>query len=149
MKTLTLLTLLAITGCGTLLDLNDRFHRGVASDHRNTTDSTFQEYLDELGLTTDSVIIFKKQKDGIAGSCTTWSDGYKEVQIDPDYWNSYWTTRAEQLELIAHELGHCDLGLGHTTAKRSDGCAESVMYPSNFGNPCFDKHKSDYLSIFK
>jgi hypothetical protein len=95
-------------------------------------------------------IIFKARAVGIAGSCTTWSDGYKEIQIDPTYWDEM--DRTYKLELLAHEVGHCDYGLDHNDGRFIDkdylDCPTSIMNSYNFGGDCFTKHFNTYMEEF-
>ena len=66
------------------------------------------------------------------GQCRTWTTGERQISIDPDYWYNR-ATPAEQVSLLFHELGHCDLDRGHS----SD--SDSIMYKYNVGSDNFDE----------
>lgn len=107
------------------------------------TDPVFYEYLDKLPLKNNTPIIFSDRKEGVAGTCTMWSDGYREIQIDPKYWNKI--DRSHRLQLIAHEIGHCDYDLDHDDSMSEDNCPMSAMNGTNFGGECFEKYFDYYM----
>lgn len=144
MKLLILLSL-TLVGCGKSA-LNDLINNYTEyEDQPHTTDPAFFEYIDWLDLDRSTPIIFNDREKGISGTCTTYTN-YKVIEIDPEYWDT--ATTNQRLELLAHEIGHCDYNLDHNTNILEDGCYESVMYPVNFGGYCWDKHEENYLSIF-
>ena len=69
----------------------------------------------------------------VYGSCTSNINETPVVSINPNYW--YSMTHDLQESLVYHELGHCLLGRGHTTAmfKAPDGTEQpvSIMYPNS------------------
>lgn len=74
---------------------------------------------------------FQKQDGPTIGMCLIWSNGYKEIQIDPDHWATASDFGRE--ELVFHELGHCALGLDHNANHLDSGIPESIMFPYAFG----------------
>lgn len=56
-------------------------------------------------------VFFENLESTKIGECRIYSDGHKEIGIDYDFWKQASDTDREILML--HELGHCDLRLGH------------------------------------
>ena len=56
------------------------------------------------------------------GYCNLGQVGRREVLIDAKFWKT--ATQDQKERLLLHELGHCVLGLGHSTDRKS------VMFPS-------------------
>jgi hypothetical protein len=56
-------------------------------------------------------IVFKDQEPPRVGICK-YRGASRIIEIDPGYWER--TSDYTKENLIFHELGHCDLGLGHT-----------------------------------
>jgi hypothetical protein len=85
----------------------------------NSTDPTFTKYITWYtnekgsGLSYDIPIQFADLSGNTVVLCTRWSNGYRQIQIDP-YWKSL--DEGTKYEIITHELGHCDLNLNHTAA---------------------------------
>ncbi len=149
MKILLLLTLtLNLVGCGKNL-LKDLFdHDTPYNGTRHTTDPIFIDYLDQLDMSHHTPIIFNARGEGIAGTCTKW-DNYRVIEIDREYWDTRGDTY--RLELLAHELGHCDYNLPHNNDTFLDNtltCPESVMMGINFGGSCWTNNFDHYMSIF-
>lgn len=68
------------------------------------------------------------------GVCTKWSDGYKDITIDKEFFISLNDLGKE--ELIFHELGHCILNRAHTSEFikiNHMSVPKSIMYPYVFG----------------
>ncbi len=61
-------------------------------------------------------IMFGDQSGNVIGVCQMWSDGYRQIQIDPGFWNNTNVSDARRKALIYHELGHCILNRGHDDA---------------------------------
>lgn len=53
---------------------------------------------------------------------------YGVIFINEAFWKI--ASDQERKELIFHELAHCAMGLNHDVAISSDGCPESLMFPS-------------------
>lgn len=66
----------------------------------------------------------------VRGLCTKWSSGERQIEIDKYIWSQ--SDEGKRLQLIAHELGHCDLNRGHEPATEK-GVQVSIMFPSGFG----------------
>lgn len=64
-----------------------------------------------------------------------------------------WTDAEERVRcyVLAHEIGHCVLGLPHNNKKLDDGCPASIMYPITEENTasCFGLHKAEYYEELK
>lgn len=81
-------------------------------------DPVFTPYVNEYlvykghGLYYDIPIQFADLDGSTVGVCTRWSTGQRQIQIDKDYWDN-WLDEGERREVIAHELGHCDLNREH------------------------------------
>jgi len=58
-------------------------------------------------------VTFAAQSGNVIGVCKIWSDGYRMIEIDPEYWNNLNVSDASRKALIYHELGHCILNRGH------------------------------------
>lgn len=98
------------------------------------TDPVFQKYVDyyvsikRSGLHTYIPIQFQDLDGTTVGLCTRWSSGERQITIDPYYWNNA-LDEGEKYEVIAHELGHCDLNRDHVEHKYP---ATSIMDPYVF-----------------
>lgn len=123
---------LLLTGCGRGFE--------TAKDPRTIhgVDPVFVPFVDKYlsykghGLAHDIPIQFTNLPGNIVGLCTRWSTGWRQIEIDQSYWN-YWADDGERLELIAHELGHCDLDRNHVLTEDTNGMPVSIMYPYVFG----------------
>ncbi len=65
------------------------------------------------------------------GVCRVWSNGYREVLINKEWWDGQ--ADVSRKILVFHELGHCSFDRGHNTAKDatvSPNRPESIMYPT-------------------
>lgn len=80
------------------------------------------------GLNYDIPIQFAELNGNTVGVCTRWSTGERQIQIDKEYWDN-WLDEGERREVIAHELGHCDLNRDHTPHQYP---ALSIMDPYVF-----------------
>lgn len=138
-----------IISCGHII--NDLIYKKGSPRITRTTDIVFQKYLDQLPLSSHTPIVFEDKTNNIAGTCTSWSDGYSEIQIDRTYWNKI--NDMLRLELLAHEIGHCDYGLMHNDNLKPNGCPVSVMYSTNFneinGVNCFENDFNYYMEQFE
>jgi hypothetical protein len=83
----------------------------------------------------------------VVGVCISYTNGHKEVQIDPDSWFNFDENYKE--ELIFHELGHCILGREHDTSYIDEyRVPKSIMYPYIFGY-AYNEYKSYYMDELK
>ncbi|RLD64901.1 MAG: hypothetical protein DRI84_07900 [Bacteroidetes bacterium] len=58
-------------------------------------------------------ILFHTLPGSVIGVCYYYSNGDREIYIDPSFWYHDNTTYLDRELLIFHELGHCDLGRDH------------------------------------
>ena len=61
-------------------------------------------------------ITFSAQNGNVVGVCKVWTDGYRQIEIDPTYWNNMNVPDSKRKALIYHELGHCILNRGHDSS---------------------------------
>ena len=147
-----LLVLIILVSCG-----KSDFVKNSTEDHDKdySIDSAFIEYVDsfkqDFNRDFKIKISFDDRESSIAGTCYTYTDGYREIKIDRDYWNSINSNAKEQL--IYHELGHCILDLGHNddySVKAGYYCPDSIMNSHAFNSfhidNCYIPFFSDYLN---
>lgn len=139
----------------------------------------FQSYIEEFkyksqGKVTDDDFVgltmgFRKYPDDVntVGTCHYMAN---EVDINVEWWNSWYRSYQERYELVFHELGHCVLYRGHTeipthtgfkawlerlgfrlgifTQKGylEDGCPASFMHPYTLSERCINKHYHYYMN---
>ena len=60
------------------------------------------------------------------GLCMRWTDGYRQILIDKEYWDN--SNESLRVSLVFHELGHCDLNREHSSDPNS------IMYEYNIGS---------------
>lgn len=111
----------------------------------------FQNYVDlfeeKIKQKVKIDIDYNKLEYPIVGVCITYTNGYKEIQIDSDSWVEYDENYRE--ELIFHELGHCVLGRDHDNSIiEGYRVPKSIMYPYIFGY-AYNKYKVYYLEELK
>lgn len=82
-------------------------------------------------------IYFEPLEGPIIGSCSFFSDGSRVIKIDPNFW--IFTTDADRELLMLHELGHCDLLLGHSMPL-------SIMEEFHIGGQRYSADKNYYLN---
>lgn len=149
MRKLISLVLLGLVGCGPNSSPPNVVGRPMPIV---TIDSTFQSYYDafekDFGVRVTLPIGFDKLRESIAGQCERYSDGSRLIRIDYDYWQDL--PDSARVELVYHELGHCVFNREHDTRTDTDKngrvCPHSIMYPVNFGSPCYDSNLSSYLA---
>ena len=119
----------------------------------------------------DVTIGFKKINSGnVIGICTR-APGWREIDLDLDFWAS--STQISRMSLVYHELSHCYCGREHdwgtgkpypeTSADRAkevldalaknkippgryeDGCPLSFLYPVILDDNCVLAHYDDYI----
>lgn len=109
----------------------------------------------------------------IVGLCH-YGHGWREIDVDIDYWNRI--SETSRMTLVYHELTHCYCGRDHDygflqrykeavhaeglidgffgfwknkeddpAGFMEDGCPLSIMYPYVVGDACVNKHKEYYL----
>ena len=105
-------------------------------------------YLKVKGSSLHYDIPIRLVKLDILGRCTSWSNDYRQIVINKDYWKNPTTTETAKIALIFHELGHCDLNRRHTETLLSDGKPASLMYPYNIPYlPLMEEYYFDELFI--
>lgn len=114
-----------------------------------TVDPQFQSYMDSFTtLTAKSTsgvnAVFGALQAPTLGECDY---GTSTITIDPGVWSRASIYQRE--ELMYHELGHCVLGLDHSTGKLSDGCPDSIMDEYTIPIRCYAKHRAEYLQVLK
>lgn len=131
MRTLFILSTLLLSACGQQLQSADpRTVVGVDEEFIHYVD--YYKSLKPSGkLDYDIPIAFVKLEGNVVGLCTRWSNGYRQIQIDPDYWAI--APERFKVSLIFHELGHCDLNRDHSPY------ISSIMYFENRGSNDFDE----------
>ena len=114
---------------------------------RRKTDARFNSYLKQLPMTHRTPIVFGDTGNkNWAGVCNKYKAAkYREIVISEKYWKKM--TNNQRLELLAHELGHCDYDLDHNTL-RLNLCPASIMYPKVFGGSCFTDNFNEYMKLF-
>lgn len=130
MRYLFIIMFLTLSACGPIPQVGNLDPRSI-----NSTDAEFIPYVNKYiaekgtGMFYDIPIGFAHLNNPTVGLCTRWSNGYRQIQVDIDYW----TTASHQLRvsLIAHELGHCDLNRDHSLSSLS------IMYYQNIGSNNF------------
>ncbi len=129
-----LLLAILLSGCG------GKFVAARPSTTLPEFESFVVMFESDYGHNVDIPIIFAQKDGDVIGACKIWSDGYRAIEIDPDYWNSG-ITNLHRRALIYHELGHCILDLPHNSnmiTYYSSKIPQSFMYPylmPAFANP--------------
>jgi hypothetical protein len=63
---------------------------------------------------------------------------YKTIYINPDSWSNM--TELERKFLLYHELGHCDLGLDHSTTL-------TIMYPYTLTQHTYENNPEYFIKL--
>lgn len=121
-------------------------------------DAAFSKYVHMFesmyGRSTSSISMgFAKQEGRVIGMCKRWSNGYRQIEIDPEYWNDTHTSEQAKIGLIFHELGHCALNRDHNSEVeyysgehiRGD-VPVSLMYPYNFYSSSYEELQDYYFN---
>ena len=100
---------------------------------------------------------------GNAIGVTEYGLGFREIGLDPIYWQ--YSSTVSRMELMYHELSHAYCNREHDYAKDkpykeqnvfenryqhkdgffSDDCPTSIMYPTTIDDICFLSHYSQYV----
>lgn len=131
----------------------------------------FKEFAKMQGITfkNEVTIGFKKINDSATVGLTTYGNGFREIDIDIDYYNHI--TELNKETVIFHELIHSYCERGHTydhgrewpeyadwhgkepkEGRYKDGtsCPVSIMYPVVLDDFCMLTHYTDYMiEMFK
>lgn len=149
MRFVLLLATLEIVACAQLIPPDPRVFK--------TQDSAFKYEVQLFeSLYTRSTagisIGFSDLKDNMVGLCTRWTSGYRQIQIDRDYWFNPSTTQEAKIGLIFHEMGHCALNRGHNNetfyysgSHILGDVPTSLMNMYNFYSPYYKELQSYYF----
>lgn len=154
-------SLVILTGCGTSYFSDDHIQREApdTSHHKETVvESDIVPYVKRFEALykkeVDIRITFNNLDYPKVGVCYTWTDGYRNIEIDTKQWKAMSDLGRE--EVIFHELGHCILGRGHDESKVDLGVFKqapaSIMYPYVFGDASVYREFKDsqyYKELFK
>lgn len=111
-------------------------------------DPLLQAFEELTGFSTKNISTRFNKLDGmIVGLCLSDSSGFREIQIDPDFWKNVGEGSRENL--ILHEAGHCVLNLEHNSEFiqiNDDVIPKSIMFPAVFGDiEQYQKYHEYYL----
>lgn len=93
----------------------------------------------------DLIIQFSSDLPGEwAGDCVNQGGlfGTPTININAEYWTQISNDQRE--ELVYHEMGHCVLDRGHTSA-RWEGQPDSIMNPQVFPTGLFSQYREHYV----
>ena len=152
MRSLPLLFLsLFLVGCNQNLQSDPRTLHGI--------DSAFSMYVAQfeyyLGRSIGDIPIqFVPQHGNVVGECIVWNSQWREIQIDPNYWNADPNDGGpidddEKLSLVWHELSHCVLNRGHLATTFDDNgwlVFTSLMNPYLFFSHEYPETKAYYIN---
>lgn len=65
----------------------------------------------------------------VIGVCEVYSNGYKRVLVNQQWWNGSSATNDTKKVLVFHEMGHCQWRRAHDTRTFAGGRPYSIMYP--------------------
>jgi len=105
------------------------------------------KYVDEVvilsrgNLRGKTPIMLTKLEDPKIATCHFTAIRY--IKVDPKAFFSY--SEKERTLIIAHELMHCECGIGHKEKLLKDLCPSSIMYPSTTFPSCTKKHWKRYV----
>lgn len=120
-----LILLLFLVSCGDIKDMIYKKTPAPAPKSSNAELLTYVEKFERLyGINVTVPVNFKDIEHGRAGVCYLWSSGYAEIEIDPDFWQTF--TEEQREQLVFHELGHCVFKRQHDNTT-TDNCPTSVM----------------------
>jgi len=143
-----LIMLLLITGCGK--SLQDFIRIGQPKFKKASTNPVFipfiQSFEAEFNREVNVPIVLGTIEQRYAGVCLVYSNGYREIRINKEFWDGYSYEQKEQL--IYHELGHCVFNKGHDNTTR-DNCPHSIMRSYMFSeyeiNECYLPEYEHYM----
>ena len=152
-QTLVLISLLNSCGRGPVDDFVKKNinPQDDTSHHRPTVvEPSIQPYLDRFELLYKADVSIRIEfgdlKSPTAAVCNTWSDGYRDIDVNEEMWRKEGDLGREQV--IFHELGHCILSRGHndtlTTVGAYKNAAKSIMNSYTFGDSFVYKDNNSY-----
>ena len=140
-KVLIMLMNLSLSACAFPLIQDPRSIVGV--------DPVFTSYVESFesnGISIGGVSIgFGPTASNIAGVCTRWNNGFREIAINQNYWST--ASEDARWGLIFHELGHCVLNREHVSTKhayKNLSVPDSLMYPYNFFSSSYSELRYYY-----
>lgn len=149
MKYSFLLSLFFLASCGK--NLEDVILKDGKVNKKHTHED-FYPYLEEISPYFNSVkssIIYETpdKSQTWVGICRKWNNSdYTEIAIDKNYWNLI--SHGAKLQLLLHELGHCELNKGHNDVVENN-CPNSVMRSYAFNqyeiDNCFLDNFENYI----
>jgi hypothetical protein len=93
-----------------------------------------------------NIIMYKypKKYKKAAGSCNMIS---RQIKLNKQIWPHI--SEEKKYTIVWHELGHCVLGLSHSSSNFI-GCPTSLMHYKAVSDKCFKRHRKKYLNeLFK
>lgn len=150
MKRLSLIFLM-LTACGRVGEVEDFLKSKDYVDKRAPfVEEVFKVHVNTFKFyykTDFNILMEFKVLDGMTmATCKSWSDGYREIAVDPVKWIGLSFNGQEQL--LFHELGHCIFNLDHVETKMKKGnwinIPTSIMYPYVFGDTDYYKEFKDH-----
>lgn len=130
----------ACSGCGMADKLptdvngkNDNPPKYSMQDHN----PIFDEYTTDFPSNTKQIpIVFVEDMKDKAGVCYRWPNGHREVEINETTWVNY--SDSQRRWLIWHELGHCELDMGHMNVHMNDDDEVCVEEDGDDEHKCQD-----------
>lgn len=114
-------------------------------------DKEIKPYVDEIIKLSDGNlgkkikrIGFIQENSKVLGRCYMTN---KTISINKKYWKSL--SKWSKIMLVAHELIHCECNVKHIPGLRWDDCPVSIMYPSDGGEYCNARYRSEYIREMK
>lgn len=156
MKKLLILTIIASTSCGKVLEeVRDVIVKESpkASAKFSSTDPTFVSYVNDFEATYRRerggsinarripINFYDTGDAGFAGVCVQYRGGASEIYISESHWRVFSETRRRTL--IFHELGHCALNFGHDD-HRHKGIPTSYMNTYVLNDFYVNRHQDGY-----
>ena len=149
----TLFLSLMLVGCGRNGEIDFLDMRGESHSDDTEIEAQYLPYVSAFEtLHNNQKVNIKissaKLEETILGVCYTYSDGYRQIKINTEYWPSLSEPARDQL--IKHELGHCILGRPHDNTMIhfddvKNEVPKSIMYMYGFGDSSFySKHLDHY-----
>lgn len=140
---------IVLSGCGSA-ELRDHV-TSAPKPFKHSIEAELEPYWERFSELTNArskhvAGFFKTLESPTVGLCTSYTDGSRKIEIDPQFWQD--STPLGKEELVFHELGHCALNLGHNDElidlKDYGTIPASIMYPYVFGEASYYEQFRDY-----